>query len=65
MNSADSVSYLNLISYLFAEGVNYMHPVVLCGVIAVNGLGETTAHIDQVVEGHGCDAALGNGDVGS
>lgn len=42
-----------------------MHPVVLCRVIAEYGLGETTTHIDQVVEGHCCDAAFGHGDVGS
>lgn len=40
-----------------------MYPVVLCGVVAEYGLGETTAHIDQVVEGHCRDAALGDGDV--
>lgn len=41
-----------------------MHPVVLYGVVAEYGLGETTTHIDQVVEGHCCDTALGDGDVG-
>ena len=42
-----------------------MHPVVLHRVIAEDGLGEPPGHIDQVVEGHGRDAALGDGDVGS
>lgn len=42
-----------------------MHPVVLRRVVAEYGLGETAAHVDQVVEGHRRDAALGNGDVGS
>lgn len=41
-----------------------MYPVVLCWVVAVDGLGEAAAHVDQIVEGHGCDAALGDGDVG-
>lgn len=45
--------------------MNHMHPVVLYRVIAVYGLGETTAHVDHVVEGHSCDTALGDGDVGS
>lgn len=50
--------------YLFVEGVDHVHPVVLRGVVAEYGLGETTGHVDQVVEGHRCDAALGDGDVG-
>lgn len=41
-----------------------MYPVVLCWVVAVDGLGEAATHVDQIVEGHGCDAALGDGDVG-
>lgn len=41
-----------------------MYPVVLFGVITEYGLGQTTAHIDQVVEGHCSDATLSNGDVG-
>lgn len=56
--------YLHFICYLFVEGVNHMDPVVLSGVVAEYGLGETTAHIDQVVEGHRGDTALGDGDVG-
>ncbi len=56
--------YLHFVYYLFVEGVNHMHPVVLCRVVAEYGLGETTAHIDQVVEGHCCDTTLGDGDVG-
>lgn len=58
------VQQVCVIYYLFAEGVDHMHPVILCGVIAEYGLGETTAHIDQVVEGHCCDTALGDGDAG-
>lgn len=42
-----------------------MYPVVLCRVIAEYGLGETTTDIDQVVEGHCCDTALSDGDVGT
>lgn len=42
-----------------------MHPVVLNGVIAVNGFGEPACNVDQVVEGHGCDTSLGNGDGGT
>lgn len=42
-----------------------MHPVVLNGVIAVDGFGEPTSNIDQVVEGYGRDASLGNGDGGT
>lgn len=54
----------DVLCYLFVKGVNHMYPVVLFGVIAEYGLGQTTAHIDQVVEGHCCDATLRNGDVG-
>lgn len=50
--------------YLLAEGVDHMHPVILTGVIAENGLGEAPRHVDEVVEGHGSDAASGYGDVG-
>lgn len=41
-----------------------MHPVVLYGVIAEDGLGQTAAHVDQIVEGNGGDATPGDGDVG-
>lgn len=41
-----------------------MYPVVLYWVVAEYGLGQTTAHVDQVVEGYCCDATLGDGDVG-
>lgn len=51
-------------SYLLVEGVNDVHPVVLYGVVAEDGLGQAAAHVDQVVEGNGCDAAPGDGDVG-
>lgn len=50
--------------YLFVECVNHMYPVILLRIIAEYGLGETTADVDQVVEGHCCDAALSNGNVG-
>lgn len=43
----------------------HMHPVVLCGVVAEYGPGETAAHVHEVVERHGGDAALGDGDVSS
>lgn len=52
-------------NYLSAERILYMHPVVLNGVIAVNGFGEPTSNVDQVVQGHGRDASLGNGDGGT
>lgn len=42
-----------------------MHPVVLNGVIAVNCFGEPASNVDQVVQGHGRDASLGNGDGGT
>lgn len=41
-----------------------MHPVIFFGVIAEYGLSEATANVDQVVEGHCCNTAFGNGDVG-
>ena len=41
-----------------------MHPVVLCGIVAVDGFGQAAGHVDEVIQGHGGDAALGNGDVG-
>lgn len=50
--------------YLFAEGVHHVHPVVLGGVVAVDGFRQTARHVDEVVEGHGGDAALSDGDVG-
>lgn len=56
--------HIHPFSYLFVEGVHHMDPVVLHWVIAEYGLGETATHIDKVVEGHSCDAPLGNGDVG-
>lgn len=51
-------------SHQFAEGVHDVDPVVLRRVVAEDGPGEATAHVDQIVEGHGCDAALGDGDAG-
>lgn len=51
-------------AHQFVKGVDHMHPVVLQRVVAEYGLGETAAHIDQVIERHGCDATLGDGDVG-
>lgn len=41
-----------------------VYPVILGRVVAEKGLGEAAAHVDEIVEGHGCDAALGDGDVG-
>lgn len=52
-------------NYLSAECILYMHPVVLNGVIAVNGFGEPASNVDQVVQGHGRDASLGNGNGGT
>lgn len=42
-----------------------VYPVVLRRVVAEEGPGEAATHVDQIVEGHGCDAALGDGDVGA
>lgn len=52
-------------SYLFCKCMYHMHPVVFCGVVAEYGPGETAAHVHEVVERHGGDAALGDGDVSS
>lgn len=52
-------------SNLFVEGLSHMHPVVLSRVVAVNGLRETAAHIDQIVERYCRDTPLGNGDAGT
>lgn len=41
-----------------------MHPVVLNGVIAVDRFSQASRYVDEVVEGHGCDAAFSNRDVG-
>lgn len=41
-----------------------VYPVILQRVVAEKRLGETAAHVDQIVEGHGGDAAIGDGDVG-
>lgn len=41
-----------------------MHPVVLCRVVAIDGFGQASGHINEVVEGDGSDAALGDGDAG-
>lgn len=49
----------------FAKGLNHMHPVVLCRVVAVDGLCETATHIDQIVERYCWDATICNGDVGT
>lgn len=51
-------------SYQFAKGVNHVHPVVLYGVVAEDGFSQTATHVDQVVEGNGCDATPGDRDVG-
>lgn len=53
------------VHYQFAKSLSNIHPVVLCWVVAKYGLGKTAAHVDQVVEGHRRDAALGDGDVGT
>lgn len=50
--------------HLLAERVHHVHPVVLRGVIAEDGLGEASGHVDKIVQGHGGDTALGDGDVG-
>ena len=53
-----------MVLYLLAKGADHMHPIVLYWVIAEDGLGETSRHVDQVVEGHRGDTALSNGNVG-
>lgn len=62
--SAPMVGDRHVFSYLFVKGVNHVHPVVLYGVVAEDGLGQTAAHVDQVIEGNGSDATPGDGDVG-
>lgn len=47
--------------YLSAEGVAHMHPVVLWRIVAVDGLGETTAYVDKVIERNGRDIGFGEG----
>lgn len=47
--------------YLSAEGVAHMHPVVLWRIVAVDGLGETTAYVDEVIERNGRDIGFGEG----
>lgn len=51
-------------THQFAERVDDVYPVILWRVVAEKGPGETAAHVDQIVEGHGGDAALGDGDAG-
>ncbi len=47
--------------YLSAEGVAHVHPVVLWRIVAVDGLGEATAYVDEVIERNGRDIGFGEG----
>lgn len=59
-----SITYRHTATFLLAECVDYMHPVIFSGVIAVDGFGQASRNIDEIVQWYRCDAALSNGDVG-
>lgn len=59
-----TITHRHATTLQFAEGVNDMHPVILSGVIAEDGLGQTATHVDNVVQRDSRDTALSNWYVG-
>lgn len=55
---------LHNVWYLFAERVHHMHPIIFGGVITVDGFGQTSGNIDEVVQRYSRDASLSDGNVG-
>lgn len=53
-----AVTHRHATALQFAEGVNDMHPVILFGVIAEDGLGQAPTHVDDIVQRDGGDAAF-------
>lgn len=60
-----TVTYRHTATFLFAERVHHVHPVIFGGVITVDGFGQTSRNVDEIVQRYSRDASLSDGNVGS